>query len=77
MFSHFFGNYLIRNEKITKQQFHEILLIQKTIRVKLGLMAVASRLLTVDQADQPYTSYQRQTFWRHSSRKRLSNRRAG
>ena len=52
MFSHFFGNYLIRNGKITKQQFHEILLIQKTIRVKLGLMAVASRLLTVDQADQ-------------------------
>lgn len=51
MFSHFFGNYLIRNEKITKQQFHEILLIQKTIRVKLGLMAVASRLLTVEQAD--------------------------
>lgn len=52
MFSHFFGNYLIRNGKITKQQFHEILLIQKTTRVKLGLMAVASRLLTVDQADE-------------------------
>ncbi|SET59136.1 chemotaxis protein CheX [[Clostridium] polysaccharolyticum] len=52
MFSHFFGNYLIRNNLITKQQFHEILLIQKTTRVKLGLMAVASRLLTVEQADQ-------------------------
>lgn len=52
MFSHFFGNYLIRNEIITKQQFHEILLIQKTTRVKLGLMAVASKLLTVDQADE-------------------------
>lgn len=52
MFSHFFGNYLIRNHKITKQQFHEILLLQKTDRVKLGILAVASQMLTFDQADE-------------------------
>lgn len=52
MFSHFFGNYLISKEKLTKQQFREILLFQKTARVKLGLIAVASDLLTKAQADE-------------------------
>lgn len=52
MFSHFFGNYLIRNHKITKQQLHEIQLLQKTDRVKFGILAVASQMLTFDQADE-------------------------
>lgn len=53
MFSHFFGNYLVRKGKLTEHQFREILLFQKTTaRVKLELIAVASHLLTTAQVEE-------------------------
>lgn len=53
MFSHFFGNYLVRKGKLTEQQFHEILLFQKTTaRVKLELIAVASHLLNEKEVNE-------------------------
>lgn len=52
MFSQFFGNYLIKNNTITLDQFSEVIEHQKTTRVKLGLIAVSEKLLTSNQADE-------------------------
>lgn len=52
MFSLFFGNYLVKKNRITKQEYDSILENQKTTRVKLGLIAVAEGFLTTKQADE-------------------------
>jgi CheY-specific phosphatase CheX len=52
MFAQFFGNYLIKKNLITKAQFDEIITHQKTIRVKLGLIAVSEKLLSPGKADE-------------------------
>jgi CheY-specific phosphatase CheX len=52
MFAQFFGNYLINKNLITKAQFDEIITHQKTIRVKLGLIAVSEKLLSPGKADE-------------------------
>ncbi|SFR98213.1 chemotaxis protein CheX [Anaeromicropila populeti] len=52
MFIHFFGNYLIHTHKLSNQQFNEILALQKSSRVKLGLIAVAENLLNAQQANE-------------------------
>jgi len=49
MFELFFGNYLVENTLITKKQLLEVLEIQKTSRVKLGLIAVSKNMLTPSQ----------------------------
>lgn len=52
MFSLFFGRYLIEKNRITKSQYDSILEYQRSIRVKLGLIAVAEKVLTQEQAEE-------------------------
>ena len=49
MFGHFFGNYLVKNKVITEEQLQEVLELQKTSRVKMGLIAVSEKMLTARQ----------------------------
>lgn len=50
MFSQFFGNYLLENQKITTEQFDSCMKYIKANRVKLGLIAENEGLLTRQQA---------------------------
>lgn len=50
MFSQFFGNYLLENQKITDGQYSSCMDYIKANRVKLGLIAEAEGLLTREQA---------------------------
>lgn len=52
MFSLIFGSYLLKKNRISDSQYDLILEDQKTTRVKLGLIAVAEKLLTNEQADE-------------------------
>lgn len=52
MFGQYFGEYLRENNLITKSQFDEIVEYQKSLRVKLGTIAVAENILTQKQADE-------------------------
>lgn len=52
MFSQFFGNYLVENQKITAEQFSSCMNYIKQNRVKLGLIAENEGLLTREQADE-------------------------
>lgn len=52
MFAQFFGSYLIKRGKLTKEQFDDLLKKQKSTRVKLGLIAVSEGLLNQKQADE-------------------------
>lgn len=52
MFSQYFGNYLLENEKITESQFMSCMDYMKENRVKLGLIAEAEGLLTRAQANE-------------------------
>lgn len=52
MFGHFFGDYLVKNNLITKSQFDLINEYQKSLRVKLGTIAISEKLLTEKQADE-------------------------
>lgn len=51
MFTNLFGSYLVDNDIITKQQYRDIKEAGTKIRVKLGLIAVAEKLITQKQAD--------------------------
>lgn len=52
MFSQFFGNYLLENQKITAEQFASCIEYAKANRVKLGLIAEAEGMLTSRQANE-------------------------
>lgn len=52
MFDQIFGNYLVSLNKITKQQLQEVIELEKTVRVKMGLLAVAEKLMTEEQAEE-------------------------
>lgn len=52
MFSQFFGNYLVENQKITAEQLSSCMDYIKANRVKLGLIAENEGLLTRSQADE-------------------------
>ena len=49
MFSQFFGNYLLENQKITAEQYESCMNYIKANRVKLGLIAESEGLLTSSQ----------------------------
>lgn len=51
MFGQYFGNYLVEKNKISQSQLEVVLEQQHNSRVKLGLIAVAEKLLTTKQAD--------------------------
>lgn len=52
MFDQIFGNYLVHAGSISKEQLTEVIEYEKTVRVKLGLIAVAEKLMTSAQADE-------------------------
>ncbi len=52
MINRLFGNYLVETGKITQAQLDEVIDAQKKVRVKLGLIAVAEKLMTPEQADE-------------------------
>lgn len=52
MFGNFFGYYLLKKDIISATQYEDILEEQKHARVKLGLLAVESGLLSQKQADE-------------------------
>ena len=52
MINRLFGNYLVETGKITQEQLDEVIQTQKKVRVKLGLIAVAEKLMTPEQADE-------------------------
>ncbi|MCM1099792.1 MAG: hypothetical protein NC079_04925 [Clostridium sp.] len=52
MVEHILGNYLIDTGKITKEQFDNVMELQDTTRVKLGVLAVSEGLMTTEQADE-------------------------
>lgn len=51
MVDYILGNYLVENGKISKEQLKEILKKQDSVRVKLGLIAVAEGMMTQEEAD--------------------------
>lgn len=60
MFEQHFASYLLEKQHITKSQFDLLMEQHQSTRVKLGLIAVAQKLLTNEQADQLH-ALQRQT----------------
>ena len=52
MFDQIFGNYLVKTGRITKEQLSDVIESESKVRVKLGLIAVAEKLMTTEQADE-------------------------
>lgn len=52
MFGLYFGDYLLEKNKISRSQLEEVMTWQNTSRAKLGLIAVAEKLLTSKQAEE-------------------------
>ena len=52
MFGLYFGNYLVEKNKISQQQFEDIMMQQQNSRAKLGFIAVSEKLLTSKQAEE-------------------------
>lgn len=51
MVSQILGNYLVSCQKISQEQLNKVFDSQKKVRVKLGLVAVAEKLMTPEQAE--------------------------
>lgn len=52
MINHLFGNYLVKSGRLTGEQLETVMEAQKKVRVKLGLIAVAEKLMTPKQSDE-------------------------
>ncbi len=52
MFDQIFGNYLVQTGKLTKEQLEEVIKYESSVRVKLGTIAVAEKLMTDKQAEE-------------------------
>ena len=52
MVEYILGNYLVETGKITKEQLTQTLEKQDSVRVKLGLIAVAEGMMTLDQTNE-------------------------
>ncbi len=52
MINRLFGNFLIQSGKITQEQLDAVIESQKKVRVKLGLIAVAEKLMTSEQSEE-------------------------
>ncbi len=51
MFSQFFGNYLLQRKLITANQLREILALQDSVRVKLGILAIDAGYMSGEQVE--------------------------
>lgn len=52
MFGQYFGNYLMKKNKISQTEFEDVMMQQQISRLKLGFIAVAEKLLTTKQAEE-------------------------
>ena len=52
MFSQYFGNYLLTKGIITLEQLKDVMYIQKSVHIKIGILAVNSGLLTADEVEE-------------------------
>ena len=52
MFGLYFGKYLVEISKISQEQYIDLIKQQKNTRAKLGVIAVAEKLLTTKQAEE-------------------------
>ncbi|KHK00199.1 hypothetical protein [Desulfovibrio sp. TomC] len=52
MFSQFFGNYLRKRGCITLEQMREVLALQDSVRVKLGVLAIDAGFMTAAQVEE-------------------------
>ena len=52
MFGQLFGNYLVKQGALNEEELNNILSKQSKARVKMGVIAVADKLLTEEQADE-------------------------
>lgn len=52
MFSQYFGNYLLNNNYITREQLKDALEYQQSVRVKFGVIAVDEGFMTPEQVDE-------------------------
>lgn len=52
MFGLYFGDYLLEKNKISQAQLEDVMTMQHASRAKLGLIAVAEKLLTPKQAEE-------------------------
>ena len=52
MFSQFFGNYLRKRGCITLEQLREVLALQDSVRVKLGVLAIDAGYMTAAQVEE-------------------------
>ncbi|QLA16879.1 hypothetical protein [Desulfolutivibrio sulfoxidireducens] len=51
MFSHFFGHYLLEKKHITPGQLREVLALQDSVRVKIGILAIDAGYMTAAQVE--------------------------
>lgn len=51
MYTQFFGSYLLNKEYITMSQLIEVLEFQKSVRLKLGVLAINAGYMTADQVN--------------------------
>ncbi len=51
MFSQFFGNYLLKRGLITAPQLREVLALQDSVRVKLGVLAIDAGFMNAEQVE--------------------------
>jgi hypothetical protein len=51
MFSQFFGNYLRKRGRLTQEQLRDVLALQDTVRVKLGVLAIDAGYMTASQVE--------------------------
>ena len=52
MIQQLFGDYLVKTGKLSETQLQTVFDCQKKVRVKLGLIAVAEKLMTPQQSDE-------------------------
>ncbi len=52
MISHLLGSYLVKEGKLTEAQLETVYETMRKVRVKLGLIAVSEKLMTIEQSDE-------------------------
>ena len=64
MFTQFFGNYLLNQRLVSPEQLTEALELQKTTRLKLGVLAINAGYMTAAQVDEVHNAQQNgQAYW--------------
>lgn len=59
MFTQFFGNYLLNQRLVSPEQLTEALELQKTTRLKLGVLAINAGYMTAEQVEEVHNAQQR------------------